>query len=180
MKQLLLLAWAVVPLLALPACSSDAKPIEDIVPAKQVALDLTPQGFPIKINVPDSTFGVAEVMENAGGIEVRVGSKFDLMINTAAPEDLDMNQQKALATAAMDGATVTFTVSSDSVLVWNTSFGGMEPMHHFYLLKKIGNDTYYMRDNIQNGENMFKAEEVKRMMEAARSLRARPVTTPAS
>jgi hypothetical protein len=174
MKQLFFAA--ALSALLFQACSGDTKNnnTDDVVPANQTALDLTAQGFPLKINVPDSTIGIAEVMETAGGVEILVGSKFDIMVNTAAPEDMDMKQQKALAQASMDGATVKFTIDTDTTLVWETKFGDLEAVNHFYMLKKIGNDTYYVRDNNQNPENQFKAAEITRMQEAARSLRAKP------
>jgi hypothetical protein len=172
MKKLL---FAVAAVAFLQSCSGDSKTTtEDVVPAGQTALDLTAQGFPLKINIPDSTFGVAEVMENAGGIEIKVGSKFDIMVNTAAPEDLDIKQQKALAQAAMDGATVNFVTDSDSLLVWETKFFDLKPSRHFYLIRKIGEDNYIVRDNNQNAENQFEAAEITRMQDAAKTLRAKP------
>ncbi|MCU0434926.1 MAG: hypothetical protein MUC87_15830 [Bacteroidia bacterium] len=159
----------------LQSCSGDTKTsVQDIVPAGQTALDLTPQGFPLKINIPDSTFGVAEVMEGAGGVGIKVGSKFEIVVNTAAPEDLDMKQQKALAQASMDGATVNFVTDSDTLLVWETKFFDLKPSRHFYMIKKIGEDNYIIRDNIQNAENQFEAAEIARMQQAAASLRAKP------
>jgi hypothetical protein len=176
MKKLL---FAVAAVAFLQSCSGDTKTTtEDVVPAGQTALDLTPQGFPLKINIPDSTFGMVEVMENAGGIEIKIGSKFDIVVNTAAPEDLDIKQQKALAQAAMDGATVNFLTDSDSMLVWETKFFDLKPARHFYLIKKIGNDSYIVRDNIQNAENQFEEAEITRMQQAGKTLRAKPAAAP--
>lgn len=178
MKKLL---FAVVALAFLQSCSGDTKTTtEDVVPAGQTALDLTPQGFPLKINIPDSTFGVAEVMESAGSIEIKVGSKFDILVNTAAPEDLDLKQQKALAQAAMDGATVNFTKDTTNLLVWETKFFDLKPSHHFYMIMKIGEDNYIIRDNNQNADNQFEAAEIARMKASAASLRAKPAEAPKS
>lgn len=70
----------------------------------------------------------------------------------------------------------TFTVNDATTLVWETKFGDLS-MFHFYTLVKVGNDTYYVRDNTFNTNNQFKKEDVDRMLEASKSLRSTKAAT---
>lgn len=159
--------------LLLQACGDTSKKTEQ-VPNGQLVLDLSAQGFPLCINVPDSTFGNAELIENANGIEIRIGNKYDILVNAAGPEDADMKQQKALASASVDVGSNNFMIDSDTLLVWETKFGDLPPQQHFYRLVKIGNDIYYVRDNNQNTTSEFSQADIQRMIESSRSLRIKP------
>lgn len=174
MKKLFIIAALALPL-AWTACSGGDKPQEqqEVIPKGMVAVDLSmgKMGYPLKINAPDSTFGIIDTVVTPGGIQVRVGSKFDLLVNQGGPEETDLAKQKALIEST-DAGTSTFTVNDATTLVWETKFGEMS-MFHFYTVVKVGNDTYYVRDNNTNTDNQFKKEDVDRMLESAKSLRAK-------
>jgi hypothetical protein len=184
MKRILLLTACAAPLLW-AACSNDpAKTADDVVPQGMTAVDLTAQGFPIKINVPDSTNGALLVTEGPGGVEIKVGNKYDVIVNVAAGEDADLKNRKALI-AATDAGVSTFTTENDSMLVWETKFGEVMPgdtanVHiaaHFCVLRKLGTDTYIIHDNNDNTENQFAKAVIDKMVESAKSLRAKPAAT---
>jgi hypothetical protein len=179
MKKLFVLA-ALVPMtigtLMLTSCGDKPETPEEVIPKGMVAVDLTKLGHPVKINLPDSTNGSLDSLEVPEGIQLRIGNSFDILVNTAGAEEADLAKQKGLIEATDAGAS-TFTVNDATTLVWETKFGegdGAVVMFHFYTVIKIGEDTYYVRDNNTNPENMFKKENVDRMLESAKSLRAMP------
>lgn len=178
MKKLFIIAALALPLMW-TACNGD-KPTEvqeEVVPKGMVAVSLEKMGQPVKINAPDSTSGIMDTMATPNGIQVRVGSKFDLLVNAGGPEETDLAAQKSLIEAT-DAGMSTFTVNDATTLVWETKFGDLS-MFHFYTVVKVGNDTYYVRDNITNPDNQFKKEDVDRMLESAKSLRSsKPATAP--
>lgn len=159
------------------ACGED-KPVEteDIIPKGMRAVDLQmgDMGFPVKINVPDSTNGMVDTVVTPNGIQVKVGNNFDLLVNVGGAEESDLAAVKSLVEAT-DAGMSSFTVNDASTLVWETKFGegeGALSVYHFYTLVKVGNDTYYVRDNYIDPNNQFKKADVDRMLESAKSVRA--------
>lgn len=178
MKRIFFLAAIIVPMIW-SACSGDSNATEDIVPKGMKALDLKKMGYPVKINVPDSSFfPTIDSSATASGAEIRIGQRFDILVNFATPEDADLEKQKGLLAATDAG--ISTVLSSDSFsLVWETKFGDAA-FQHFIHLVKIGKDTYFVRDNNNNIDNQFKKDDIAKMMESAKSLRALPVEKPKS
>jgi hypothetical protein len=170
MKKLLMIAALALPLMW-TACGED-KPVEteDVIPKGMRAVDLGPTGLPVKINAPDSVMGILDTAATPNGTKVRVGNNFDLLVNLGGTEELDLAAIKSLVEAT-DAGMSTFTVNDQTTLVWETKFGDLS-MFHFYTLVKVGNDTYYVRDNIFDPNNQFKKEDIDRMLEAAKTVRA--------
>ena len=173
MKRMLFAAAIAAPLLW-AACKGNTNEVtEDIVPKGMKAIDLTHLGFPLKFNIPDSTyFPTVDTMETPSGVQVKVGSHFDVLVNAASGDEADLNKQKELINAT-DAGMSNFLAGDSATLVWETKFGDMS-MFHFFHLVKVGNETYFVRDNNSNPENQFKKEDVDKMMESAKSLRAKP------
>lgn len=174
MKRILFIAALSAPLMW-AACTGNTKTetTEDVVPKNMKAIDLTHLGLPLKFNIPDSSyFPVVDTMETPTGIQVKLGNHFDLLINAAAGDDADLAKQKELINAT-DAGMSTFLDGDSATLVWETKFGDLS-MFHFYHIVKVGNDSYFVRDNNSNPDNQFKKEDVDKMMESAKSLRAKP------
>jgi hypothetical protein len=173
MKRLFYFAAVVSPLLFLSACSDNTTATqEDVVPKDMKAIDLTHLGQPVKINIPDSTFyPTVDTMEGPTGIQVRIGNHFDILVNAAGAEDADLAKVKELILAT-DAGNSTFMNGDSATLVWETKFGDLS-MHHFYRVVKTSNGTYFVRDN-NTPDNQFRKEDVDRMIQSAKSLRAKP------
>src|SRR5665213_915493 len=180
MKRILFIAAIASPLIWMSCSGNKGADAPDVIPKgmkcvvlndKNLHLDST--GFPAKINVPDSNF-YPTVFANptASGIELKVGPHFDMLVNIGGTEDADLAKQKTLIGAA-DAGTSNFIVSDSTTLEWETKFGDLS-IFHFYYTTKIGTAIYFVRDNINNPDNQFKKEEVEKMMESAKSLRALP------
>ena len=169
MKKLFFIAAFALPLMWV-ACNGDKPQVqEEVIPKGMVALDLKPVGYPVKINIPDSTSGVLDTLMTPNGEQIRIGTKFDMLVNVGGPEETDLAAQKQLI-EAQDAGMSNFVVNDNTTLVWETKFGDLS-MFHFYIVVKAGNDTYYVRDNYVDPNNQFKKEDVDRMMESAKSLR---------
>ncbi len=176
MKKIFFLA-AISSALVWSACSGGASEVkEDVVPAGMTAVDLKDQGLPLKINIPDSTNGVAMITETPQGVEVKIGMHFDMIINSASAEESDIAKYRPILEAA-DELPKTFTQPDSATLRWEVNISD-SPMCHFYHTVKIGTTTYYVRDNNNNPDNNFKKEEVDKMLNSATSLRERPVDAP--
>lgn len=180
MKRIFLITLLAAPIFWTACSGNKTETVEDIVPKGWVALDLglnnDTAGFPVKINIPDSNyFPTVEKTATANGVEVRIGQHFDILVNTAAAEDIDLEKQKGLITAA-DAGTTNFLPGDSATLVWQTKFGdgdGALSMHHFIRIVKVGADNYFVRDNNDNVDNQFTKEDVDKMIESAKSLRPR-------
>lgn len=172
MKRILLITLLAAPIFW-TACSGD-KPKEDIVPKGMVALDLKTLGYPVKINVPDSNyFPTIDSLATANGAQIRIGQHFDILVNFATPEDADFEMQKGLIKAGDDAGVQNFLAGDSTTLVWETKYGELS-VHHFIHIVRIGDATYRVRDNNDNVENQFSKPDVDKMIESAKSLRARP------
>lgn len=169
-KKLVILAALALPLF-FTACGEEKETVtEDVVPAGMRAVVLDKMGMPVKINAPDSAVGILDTMSTPNGAQVRVGNNFDLLVNIGGAEETDLAKVKSLVEAT-DAGMSTFTVNDATTLVWETKFGDLS-MFHFYTLVKVGEDTYYVRDNAFNPDNQFKKEDIDRMLESAKSVRA--------
>lgn len=183
MKRIFLITLLAAPIFW-TACSGDkTETVEDIVPKGWIALDLKTMGYPVKINVPDSNyFPTIDSSASANGAQIRIGQHFDIVVNFATPEDADLEKQKVLI-AADNAGTPNFLAADSATLVWETKFGdgdGALSMHHFIRIIKIGTDTYFVRDNKDNVENQFNKPDIDKMIESAKTLRARPSDAPKS
>ncbi len=177
MKRIFLLAAIIAPMIWTACSGNKTDTTEDIVPKGMKALDLKWMGYPVKINVPDSNFfPTIDSSATPNGAEIRIGQHFDILVNFATAEDANLEKQKGLL-AATDAGVSTVTFSDSSSLVWETKFGDAAFQHFIYLVK-IGKDTYFVRDNNNNPDNQFKKADIDKMIETAKSLRARPVDPP--
>lgn len=179
MKKLFAIAAIALPLMWTACGPEEVVETEDVIPKGMYAVDLSMDslGYPVKVNVPDSSSGVLFMEVTPNGVQVRVGNTFDLLVNQGGKEESDLAAVKALVEATDAGAS-TFTVNDATTLVWETKFGEMS-MFHFYTLVKVGEDTYYVRDNSFEPNNQFKKEDIDRMLESAKSVRANKAATPA-
>jgi hypothetical protein len=174
MKRIFLITLLAAPIFW-TACSGDKPgPVEDIIPKGWIALDLKSMGYPVKINVPDSSyFPTIDSMATANGAQIRIGQHFDILVNFATTEDADFEKQKELIKAGDDAGVQNFLAGDSTTLVWETKYGDLS-VHHFIHIARIGEAVYRVRDNNDNVENQFPKSDIDKMIESAKSLRARP------
>ncbi|HEU4716659.1 MAG TPA: hypothetical protein VFU15_02455 [Bacteroidia bacterium] len=162
------------------ACSGNKPDAQEPpLPQGMKSIHLDHLGFPLNIYIPDSTYyPTVDTSEVPGGAEIKIGSHFDILVNTAGAEESDITKMKSVIEAG-DELPKTFTVTDSTTLVWSTNLGDLS-MFHFFMIRKVGKDTYYVRDNMDNPDNQFKKEEIDKMMETAKTLHADPRFAPKS
>lgn len=148
---------------------------ENPIPAGWVELDLTQPnttyGLPLLINVPDEATaqGIAEIMESPlGGTQVKAGKNFNLEI---FPGDGNMAAKKQ----EIEGNLVfksTYIIDEPDFILYTSEIedAGIK-QYHFYAIIKLGTSSYEIEDI--KGED-YTETGIKKMMEAAKSLRAKP------
>lgn len=144
------------------------------IPQGMVEYDLSqhgPIGMPCLINVPDENTGkgLPEVMEGPmGGTQIVVGKDFNIEIVVG---DGDMNQKKAdIAADAVFKST--YLVDEPTAILYKSEIPDAGVVqYHIYVIMKVGNVTYEIED--VRGEENYSEEGAKRMLDAAKSLRAK-------
>ena len=142
------------------------------VPQGMVAADLSVQGLPILVNVPDSTTGPLEIISNAqGGADVKVGKNFQMTITEGGG---DMEMKKNDITHDDVRKFMKYIVEDPNALVWEWQMEGMEPEFHFYTVVKAGDKTFEVHD--AEGE-AFSEKSATQMLDAAKSIRLKAAKT---
>lgn len=142
------------------------------IPQGMIEYDLSqhgPIGLPCLINIPDEETGkgLPQVMEGPlGGTQIVVGKDFNIEIVVG---DGDMNQKKAdIASDAVFKST--YIVDEPNAILYKSEIPDAGVVqYHFYVIMKVGNVTYEIED--VRGEENYSEEGIKRMFEAAKSLR---------
>lgn len=144
------------------------------VPQGMVEYDLSQHetfGMPCLINLPDenSGKGLPQVMEGPmGGTQIKVGKDFNIEIVVG---DGDMNQKKSdIAADAVFKSS--YIVDEPTAILYKSEIPDADVVqYHIYVIIKAGNVTYEIED--VRGEENYSEEGAKRMLEAAKSLRAK-------
>ena len=174
-KIFLLLASA--SLLAIAGCGNgkkdDAANID--VPKGMVAADISSQGLPIQIIVPDSTVGPLEIIANPqGGADVKVGKNFQVTIieepgnMTMKKNDIEHDDVKKL---------IKYLVNDSIAIAWECQVPTQEPEFHFYAIVKSEGKTFEVHD--VDGE-IFSEKAATQMLDAAKTIRLKAQVKAAS
>lgn len=136
------------------------------VAAGMMELDLTAQGLPITIVVPDSVKRKLEiVVQSWGATEIKIGGNFQISIK-------DGEGDMALAKSDIAGNDVNkfkrYVVDEPTAIIWESQI--TEPEYHMYAIVKAGDRSYEIED-IKG--DMFSEEDAKKMLEAARSIKVK-------
>jgi len=135
-------------------------------PKGMVAADLSAQGLPVLINVPDSTMGKLVIETNAqGGADVKVGKNFQMTIVEGAG---DITMKKNDITHDDVRKFIKYLVEDPNAIVWEWQIEGMEPEFHFYAIVKAGDKSFEVRD--VEGE-VFSEKSATQMLDASKSIR---------
>ena len=138
------------------------------VPQGMVAADLSTQGLSILVNVPDSSSGVLEILENAqGGADVKVGKNFQMTITEGAG-NMDMKKNDITHDDVRKFVKYVGDTQDPNSIVWEWQIEGMEPEFHFYAIVKVGDKSFEVRD--VEGE-IFSEKSATDMLNAAKSIR---------
>ena len=134
--------------------------------AGMMDLDLSAQGLPLTITVPDSSKGKLEmVVQSWGATEIKVGKNFEVSISESEGDI-------ALAKSDIAGNDVNkfkrYLVDEPTAILWESQI--TDPEFHFYTIVKAGDKTYVIED-IKG--DMFSESDTKIMVESAKSIKAK-------
>jgi hypothetical protein len=135
------------------------------VPHGMVAVDLSAQGLPILVNIPDSNTASLEIIANAqGGADVKVGKNFQM---TIAEGQGDISLKKNDIAKDDVRKLVRYVVDEPNFLVWEWKIEGLEPDFHFYAIVKDGEKFFEAHE--VDGE-IFSEKSALLMLDAAKSI----------
>jgi hypothetical protein len=149
---------------------------EETVPTGWIALDLSEPGqhygLPMLINVPDENLakGIAEISEGPlGGTQISAGREFNIEI---LPGGGDIAQKKTeIEQNTIFKTTYVFNEPDALIYKYEIEDAGVV-QYHIYVIKNF-NGRVYEVESIKDEEDYSEAA-AKRMLEAAKSLRAKP------
>ncbi len=155
--------------LAFTSCGPK-KPEASQVPAGFQLVDLNPYGLAVSILVPDSTkINSPLVIKQMAGVEIKRGKSFDIVINTGDGEVIDMTFQKSQIEHEDPKKVKRWIQDEKDAVIYEQQIMDLKPEVHMYSIMKIGTLNYTIIDN-HDSEEPYKEENVKTMMQAAKSL----------
>jgi hypothetical protein len=170
MKQLLCLLAASATL-AFTGCGPK-KPDAPVAPPGFQFVDLNPYGFSAMILVPDSTkINQPLEVKQMSGVEIKRGRNFDIIINTGDGEVVDMVKQKSFIEHDEPRKVKRWILDTKDAVMYEQQIADLKPEVHMYCIMKINTDNYAIIDNHDHeGDEPYKEESVKMMLDAAKSL----------
>jgi hypothetical protein len=160
-----LILLAIVASSVLMSCGS--KKEEKVSIPGMMEVDLSSNGLPITINVPDSTKGKLEIEDSKDGtIKLRVGKSFRISVFEDAGDialkksDISGDEVKKLKN---------FIIDEPTTLLYENQI--TDPEFHIYTIVKVGEKSFVVED--LNGEEMYSQEAAKLMLDAAKSIKAK-------
>lgn len=159
-KIILLLAVAI----SIVSCSTE-KETTAKVPG-MMELDLTAQGFPILITVPDSSKGKVEIVQQSwGATEIKVGKGFQISISEG---EGDIALIKSDIASNDVNKFKNYVVDEPNALLYESEI--TQPEFHFYAIVKAGNTSYVVEDI--KGE-IFSKQQAETMLNSAKSIKSK-------
>jgi hypothetical protein len=157
------------------------KPDARVAPAGYQIVDLNPYGFSASILVPDSTkINSPLIITQLAGVEIKRGKGFDIIINTGDGEIADMVKQKSMINAEEPKKVKRWILDEPAAVIYEQQIADLKPEVHMYAIMKIGTLNFAIIDNHNyEGDEPYKEENMKMMMEAAKSLLTQEAPKPA-
>jgi hypothetical protein len=155
--------------LVLASCGNK-KTETDVVPAGYQLVDLNPYGFSASILIPDSTKIQSPLeIKQMAGVEIKRGRGFDIVINTGDGEVTDMTFQKSQIEHEDPKKVKRWILDEKNAVIYEQQIMDLKPEVHMYAVVPVGTTNYTISDNHQS-EEPYKEENIKMMMEAAKSI----------
>ena len=140
-------------------------------------LDLTPYGFEMALMVPNAVDnGEAEVIETERGtLEIKVGKSFgiEIMFGDGNIELLKQDLKESLV------FTSEIIKEEEDALIYTQDIpdAGIKTTTHFFYKKQLGNDSYEIRDLIDEEYGMALIEK---MLIAVKEIKPKAISAPAA
>lgn len=170
-KTLLLLAAPAI--LFFAGCGGSKTDETTVAMPGMTEVTLKINGNTLSIMVPDSTKGKMEMVEQSwGATEIKVGKEFQISISEG---EGDMVLMKSDIAGNDVNKFKRFLKDEPGLLFWESEI--TEPEFHFYLVQKVGNISYLIEDI---KDEHFNEKGVQRMIDAAKTLKAKEAEKPNS
>lgn len=142
---------------------------ETPVPDGMIAYDLTEYGMDALVNIPDSTRGPSN-HENVGdGVMLRVGNDFAMKVKVGAGE-MDYVKNELIAKSEVYKLEK-YLLEQPDAIIWRQFIEGQDTSTRFFAVVKVGDVTYEVESD---PDTKFGEAQCKEMLDAAKSLRAKP------
>lgn len=152
-------------------CSSEKE--TTTIPAGMMEVDLTPYGFPVTMAIPDSSKGKVEIVQQSwGATEIKVGKFFQVSVSEG---DGDISLIKSDIASNDVNKFKSYIVDEPTAILYESEI--TKPEFHFYSIVKAGNTSYVVED-IKG--DLFTKEEAQTMLDAAKSIKPKETSVPAS
>jgi hypothetical protein len=152
--------------ITLLACGGEEKKESIQAPAGMVTLDLSKYGKQFSIFIPDTTNAKLEIIEQSwGALEVRVGKKFQLSI-TEDPGDIELRKSDIKSNDI--NVFKSYIIEEPLAMMWESE--NTKPEYHFYMIQKMGSNTYVFEDIVPaDGEPLGK-EAIQKMFDSSKNI----------
>ena len=175
MKKLFTLITALVFAVSLQNCGDKKEEQPKVeAPAGMITHDLSKNGKPFTIFVPDTANAKLEVMEQTwGALEIKIGKDFQISI-TEDPGDIELRKSDIKGDEV--NKFKAFVAEEPSAIMWESEI--TKPEFHFYSIQKLGTSTYVFEDIKSTDGEPFGKEAVQKMFDSAKSLKEAVKTAP--
>jgi len=148
-------------------CSCGGETTVEKPQAGMMELDLTPQGLPISITIPDSSKGKMDItVKSSGATEIKVGKTFAISISEG---EGDITLMKSDIAGNDVNKFKRYVVDEPTSILWESAITDASEFH-FYTVVKAGEKSYLVEDI--KGE-MFSEEATKKMLESAKGIKVK-------
>ncbi|MDQ3046884.1 MAG: hypothetical protein M3R27_04995 [Bacteroidota bacterium] len=167
-KALILLAAPAI--LFFASCGGKSEDTSASLPG-MMEVNLSINGTPLSIMVPDSTKGKMEMVEQSwGATEIKVGKDFQISISESEGD-------VALMKSDIAGNDVNkfkrYVKEEPTMLFWESEI--TEPEFHFYMIQKVGTASYLIEDI---KEERFSEKGTQLMIDAGKTLKGKEGAKP--
>lgn len=150
------------------SCGSKKSEEALIAPEGMSVLDLSKYGKSFAMLVPDTLKAPLSITEtSSGALEIRVGENFGISINEQAA---DLTLIKSDLKADEVNKWKAYIVDEPTAIFWESEI--VQPEFHFYVNQKLENSEYSIEDIKDTEAKPFSKEEVQKMFDCAKSLKA--------
>ena len=164
MKKLVIISL-VIASVTLFSCGGNKEEVSAPV-AGMMSLDLSPYGFAVTMNVPDSTKGKLEVEDANGTLKIRVGKSFRISLIEDAG---DIELKKSDVSTAEPKKLKRYLVEEPTTILYENEL--TEPEFHFYTIVKTGEKSFVIED--LDGEEIYSQPAAEKMLEAAKTIKVK-------
>ena len=166
MKKTFILLSALTLGIAFASCGTKETKQDAQAPGGMVTLDLSKYGKQFSIFVSDTTVAKLEIIEQSwGALEVKVGKNFHISI-TEDPGDIELRKSDIKSNDI--NIFKSYLVEEPLSIMWESQI--TKPEYHFYIIQKIGTNSYVFEDVVPADGAPIGKEAIQKMFDSAKTI----------